>query len=799
VLSYGDYADESFVIDSAKMPPRGPGYIPILFEIGAGLDCLYGSIRYSGATVNRSPVGRALAVSYSKCDRIAKMIPIGKQGFHMTLDKAIDINKELKEAYQQDPETRRIIDIAKKLEGCARHASVHAAGIVITPTPLTDYMPLQKEPEGERIITQYDMYALDVNANSKAIGVVKLDLLGIRNLSILEEAISLVKKRHNIDIDIYNLPHPDKKTFKLLSDGYTFGVFQLGSSGMTRYLKELKPSTIFDIMAMIALYRPGPLQFIPEYIARKHNPKLIKYFDPAFEKILKRTYGILVYQDDLLTIAHDLAGYSWEEVDKFRKAVGKKIPEEMAKQKIKFIEGCMKTSGWSQGKAAEIWNWIEPFAAYGFNKAHSASYSAVSYQTAYMKANFPVEFMAAVMTAESGDEDKIYEAVEECKALGISVLPPSVSESFADFTVVDEKTIRFGFNAIKNLGSDVIERIMQARSKDVLDKLEQYSSSERSESRSSIFSSLQDFLLRCHVKNFNKKSWEALVKAGALDEFGERGQLLANTEEVLDFVREHFKAENSGQSSLFGKSLQIGNLKLRKVEPASKEEKLVWEKEHLGMYVSAHPLDSHRNVLSKIPTIKSLSTEDSTAKITLGGIVTRLKRTITKKSEPMAFFTLQDLTGTLEVLVFPKAMENALPFLEDDRLVQVTGRLSSSTRKDKRPGLTEDGAPKYDDEELKLIADEIKELPTDIAYAGALSEVQKKQQLIIHMQIMPAMQVLNKIKDVLQKHLGNAQVFLSIGIGAKSQLIKTQTLVNISEQLIAELKSLDEVSKVDVE
>jgi DNA polymerase-3 subunit alpha len=271
-------------------------------------------------------VGRALGVPYSKCDRIAKMIPIGKQGFDMTLDKALEMSPELKEVYGQDPETRTVLEIAKKIEGNARHASVHAAGLVITPTVLTDYMPLQKEPDGERIITQYDMYALDVNANSKAIGVVKLDLLGIRNLSILEAAVNLVKKRHNIDINIYKLPHPDKKTFELLGAGLTFGVFQLGSSGMTRYLRELKPSSIFDIMAMIALYRPGPMQFIDDYIKRKHNPQQIKYFDPAFEKILHRTYGILVYQDDLLTIAHDLAGYSWEEVDKFRKAVGKKNP-----------------------------------------------------------------------------------------------------------------------------------------------------------------------------------------------------------------------------------------------------------------------------------------------------------------------------------------------------------------------------------------------------------------------------------------------------------------------------------------
>ncbi|HTL39688.1 MAG TPA: DNA polymerase III subunit alpha, partial [Methylomirabilota bacterium] len=317
-------------------------------------------------------VGRALGIAYSKCDQIAKMIPLGKQGFHMTLEKALDMNPDLKLAYEKDPETHKILEIAKKLEGVARHASIHAAGIVITPTELTDYMALQHEPDGSRVITQFDMYALDVNANSKAIGVVKLDLLGIRNLSILEAAVKIAEKRHNTTIDIYNLPHPDQKTFKLLSAGHTFGVFQMGSSGITRYLMDLRPNTIFDIMAMIALYRPGPMQFIPDYIKRKHNPKLVKYQDPALEKILKRTYGVLVYQDDLLTIAHDLAGYTWEEVDKFRKAVGKKIPVEMAKQKEKFIKGCIETSGWSEKKASEIWEWIEPFAAYGFNKSHSA-------------------------------------------------------------------------------------------------------------------------------------------------------------------------------------------------------------------------------------------------------------------------------------------------------------------------------------------------------------------------------------------------------------------------------------------
>jgi DNA polymerase-3 subunit alpha len=720
-------------------------------------------------------VGRALAVPYSKCDQIAKMIPIGKQGFDMSLDIALDKTPELKEIYSHDPETRRILDIARKMEGCARHASMHAAGIVITPTVLTDYTPLQKEPDGERMITQYDMYALDVNANGKAIGVVKLDLLGIRNLSILEFAVKLVEQRHNIKIDIYNLPHPDPKTFKLLSEGYTFGVFQLGSSGITRYLRELKPSNIFDIMAMIALYRPGPMQFIPDYIARKHNSSLIKYLDPALEKILQRTYGVLVYQDDLLTIAHDLAGYTWEEVDKFRKAVGKKNPEEMAKQKIKFVDGCQKTSGWSHAKAEQIWTWIEPFAAYGFNKAHSASYSVVGYQTAYMKANYTVEFMAALMTAESGDEDKIYEAVEDCAHLGIKVLPPDVNESLGDFTVVDEHTIRFGLNAIKNLGSDVIQQVIGARCK-VSDEAQVSSSTLNLEP----YTSLEDFLTRAYTKSFNKRSWEALVKAGALDNFGERGQLLNNTEHVLEFIRENFKTNNSGQNSLFGNSVNMGKLKLRESTPATMEEKLIWEKEHLGMYVSAHPLDKYRNVLNAMRSFKSLSLDELGAQVVMGGIITRLKKTVTKKNDPMAFFTLEDLTGNVEVLVFPKTMEKVVQFLNDDTIVQVSGKLSDK------------------DEEFKLIADEIKILPSDDLYGMALTEMGKNKQIILHMNSLSNMAALNKIKEILEANKGNVQVYLSVGVGAGAKKIKTQSQIRISNELIEQLRQLDGIVMVDV-
>lgn len=706
-------------------------------------------------------VGRALGISYGKCDRIAKMIPLGKQGFQMTLDKALGMNPELSSIYNSDPETKKILDIAKRLEGCARHASIHAAGVVITPTALTDYTPLQTEPDGNRMITQYDMHALDVNVDAQALGVIKLDLLGIRNLTILERAVSLVKGRHNIDVDISKLPHPDAKTFKLLSDGLTFGVFQLGSSGMTRYLKELKPSTIFDVMAMIALYRPGPLQFIPEYIARKHNPSLIKYFDPALERILVRSYGILVYQDDLLTIAHDLAGYTWEEVDKFRKAVGKKIPAEMAKQKIKFIQGCQEASSWSFEKANQVWAWIEPFAAYGFNKAHSASYAVVSYQTAYMKANYPVEFMAAVMTSESGNEDKIYAAVEECKVLGIQILPPDVNESQGDFTVINDNTIRFGLNAIKNLGSDVVEKII-----------------EGNENGKNRFSTLEDFLIRCHTKNLNKKSWEALVKAGALDAYGERGQLLFNTESVLDFIRGHFKTAGLGQSSLFGKSLQVGKLVLKPSEPATEDEILGWEKEHLGLYVSSHPLDSYKIVLANFPKIGSLHELNTDQSVIIGGIISKLKRTLTKKNDPMAFFTLEDATGSVEVLVFPKIMPAAINLLNLESIVQVSGRVSDK------------------DGEVKIIANELQALPNDNLYEMALSEMEKNKEVVIHMTTSQNTEAMNKIKTIIEAYPGNAQVFVSFGNGPGAKKIKTRSQVRISKELVFELKKIPEINMI---
>jgi DNA polymerase-3 subunit alpha len=709
-------------------------------------------------------VGRALGVPYSKCDRIAKMIPIGKQGFNMTIDKALEISTELNEVYKKDAETHKIIDIAKRLEGCARHASVHAAGIVITPEALTEYVPLQREPDGERLITQYDMYSLDSNADSHAIGAIKIDLLGIRNLSILEEALKIIEARHGNKIDIYKLSHDDKKTYELLSHGLTFGVFQMGSSGMTRYIKELKPNNIFDIMAMIALYRPGPMQFIPEYIERAHNPRLISYLDPALEKILERSYGILVYQDDLLRIATDIAGYTLEEVDKFRKAVGKKIPEEMQKQKEKFVKGCVEHSKFSQAKAEEIWAWIEPFAAYGFNKSHAASYSTVSYQTAYLKANYPVEFMAAVMTAEAGDVTKIYEAVKECKKMGINVLPPDINESLGDFTVIDEHNIRFGLKAIKNLGSDVIKKIKEERK------------------ANGSFKNLKDFITRVHTKNFNKRSWEALVKCGAMDKFGERNQLILNTDHVLDFVREQAKSKEAGQESLFGSSLDSGELTLLPSEPATKDDKLAWEKELLGLYVSAHPLENYSKVLAQIIPIGSLREEMVDATVQIGGIVSKTKKLITKKQEPMIFLTLEDQSGSIEALVFPKTLAKINHLIEEERILQLTGKISDK------------------DGEYKLIVENAIELPNDLLFEMNVKDFEARSAVLINLPAKVSRETMEKLKVIIDRYPGTAEVQLLIEEGfGEPRKMPLKTRVAFSDDLIEELRMLREILRVRVE
>ncbi len=447
-------------------------------------------------------VGRVLGVSYKKCDRLAKLIPNAPQGRKTTFAWAMETSTELREVYEKDEESKKIIDISRKIEGNYRHASVHAAGIYITPTELSDYTPLQWDSEHKMIISQYDGHI------GELVGLVKLDILGIRNLAILGNSIELAQKRRGIKIDLLNLDLQDAKTYELLSKGRTMGLFQLSGATMTKYLVELEPTKVTDLMAMVALYRPGPMANIPEYIKRKKNPKLVKYYVPQMEKWMEESYGILVYQDDLLYTVIELAGYDWLEADNFRKGVGKKIPAVLEEQHTRFVEGCIEHSGLTREKAEELWNLIVPFAAYGFNKAHSCNYGMVAYWTAYMKANYPVEFMTALMTAEADKLEKVALAIKECKELGLQVKPPDINQSFYGFSIEDDQTIRYGFSSIKNLGDDVIKHIIEYRTKN------------------GNFENIESFLEGIkELPNFNKRNLEALIWSGALDQIGEKNLL----------------------------------------------------------------------------------------------------------------------------------------------------------------------------------------------------------------------------------------------------------------------------------
>lgn len=607
-------------------------------------------------------VARVLGYPYATGDRISKAIPPPKQGFPINVERALTMNPALKELYEKDSDSKKILDLAHQLEGSARHISVHAAGVVVAPSEMTDFAPIQKEPSGERVITQYEMHACE------EVGLIKFDILGIRNLSILGLAIKIVWEDYGKDINIHEIPLNDKKTFEMLSRGDTMGVFQFSGSGMTRYLKELKPTKVEDLMAMVALYRPGPMAVIPEYIARKNDPKLIKYLDPRMKKFLGPSYGLIVYQDDLLFCALDLAGYTWEEADKFRKAVGKKIPEEMAAQKDKFIKGTI-ANGQTEDFAEKLWKLFEPFQSYGFNKAHAASYGMVAYQTAYMKANYPVEYMCALLTCESGDKDKVTQAINECRRMGIKVLAPDINESDVGFRIVpqkdslEKKGIRFGLSAIKNVGKAAIEAILLAR-------------------KSGKFSSLADFLSRVDARKANKKVQESLVKVGALASFGSRAAILSSLDELRAKVK---PKSTSDQQGLFGDekmtfSADISRV-LSSVPEFSEEELQSLERQLLGFSLSAKPVVEILGELSDYIThkISEISLEMIQGDLVrVAGVVTEVRVVLTKAtSAEMAFVKIDDGTGTLNVVVFPKTYEKTRNVWVDYKPVLLSGRIDS--------------------------------------------------------------------------------------------------------------------------
>lgn len=601
---------------------------------------------------------RAMGFDYKLGDKISKLIPMTS-----SLSTALESEKELQKIYNENLDAKKIINMAITIEGSARHISVHAAGVVIAPDKLTNYTPIQPDTKTGKMITQYDMYAIE------DAGLIKFDFLGVTILSTIAGALKRIKKIHNIDIDIQKIPLNNKKTFKMLSTGFTKGCFQLSSEGMTKWLKELHPETIHDINAMVALYRPGAMSFIPEYIARKKNSLLIKYKDERMEKFLKDSLGLMIYQDDVMMIAIELAGYSWLEADKFRKAMGKKIPELMAEQEKKFKRGALE-KGMDKNILNKLWEEITVFAQYGFNKAHSASYGRVAYQTAYLKANYPAEYMSSLLTSESGDNVKIYSFVQECKKMKLPVLPPDVNLSFKDFGVIKANNqnkrdqIRFGLRTIKNLGGGIAENIVEERKK------------------KGIYKSLEDFLERnSEHKDLSKKSLEALSLSGALDSLENRDKILGNIQSLLNFIKE-CREQDSAQISLFGnteinhlKLLDIKNKKIKiktgqneEIEyilPMSNQERLLWEKELLGIYLSSHPLEQWKEKLIKpgknILSIKKMALIGNRLIL---GVVDELKIINTKKGEKMAFLKISDLTDSIEVAVFPKVFKEVFNILK---------------------------------------------------------------------------------------------------------------------------------------
>jgi DNA polymerase-3 subunit alpha len=611
-------------------------------------------------------VGRVLGYPYSFCDKIAKTIPFG-----FSLDQSLAQVEEFKDLYQSDQKVQKLVDLSKKLEGVARHASTHACGVVISPKPLTEYLPLQHPTQNDKsIVTQYEMHSIE------DLGLLKMDFLGLKNLTIIENTLRAVKRNKGVEIDINNIRKDDKKTYKLLQKGNTTSVFQLESSGMKRYLKQLKPTKFEDIVAMLALYRPGPIKFIPEYIERKHGRRKIKYLHPKLKPILESTYGVCIFQEQLMQIAQQLAGFSMAEADFLRKAVGKKIKSLLLEQKEKMIQG-MEKNGIDKSVAQKIWEWILPFARYGFNRAHSLAYGIIAYQTAYLKAHFPVEFMASVFASESQDVERIAFLIEECKRMGIEVLPPDINESFENFSVSGKNQIRFGLLAIKNVGHNVVEAIVKEREKN------------------GKFESISDFISRIDSKDLNKKSMEALIKAGVFDKLEERGKLLGNLERLLEFSRESQKAKANGQIGLFG-GAKINSIALAPAPKAKPKQKLDWEKELLGLYISGHPLNPLKKILGKktVPIKKiydHLSEESHQspislpnpfskrivpgARIRIGGVISGIKKIVTRNGKPMLFLKIEDLTEKIEVVVFPTVAEKNPYPLEENKTVFIKGHL----------------------------------------------------------------------------------------------------------------------------
>lgn len=696
-------------------------------------------------------VARVLQVPYVDADRLAKMIPQPIQGRHIPLEKSVHDDLELKSEYESNEISKKVLDQAIRLEGTIRSHGVHAAGVVIAPDEIVKFVPLEMAQKGV-VATQYSMGPIE------ELGLLKMDFLGLSNLTIIKNALRIIKRVHGKDIDISSLLLDDKKTFELFQQGDTTGVFQFESAGMKRYLRQLKPTVFDDLIAMNALYRPGPMQFIDDFIDRKHGHKKIEYLHPAMEPALKTTYGVIAYQEQVMQISKEMCGFSGGQADSLRKGIGKKIPEVLAKFKSEFIEGAIKTVGADRSLMERFWKTLEAFASYAFPKAHSACYALIAYQTAYLKANYPEAFMAALMTSDYGDIDRLAIEITECKHMNIEVLPPDINESFLEFAVVpDKKQIRFGLHAIKNVGTNAVEEIVRVRE------------------AVNGFDDLEDFLASVSTRVVNRKALESLAKSGAFDKFRDRSVIVQNLDVLLAYANKIQKDVASGQTDLFGNAIggAITKPKLalnEAVQSIPSSEQLAWERELLGIYLSQHPLAAYETILSEqTVALNTLKSEHEGKALSAGGAIASIREITTKNGQKMAFVKIADRDGEIELVLFPSVYQQTAGIWERDKVIIAKGKFTSQ---DKSGNQTS---------EFKMLVDDARELTHEQAAAyqatGKKPKTLKKssvkpktatktanpERVYIRLESSANQDSLIALKQTIDAHPGDTEVVLVIG------------------------------------
>jgi DNA polymerase-3 subunit alpha len=744
-------------------------------------------------------VARVLEVPYSEADRLSKMVPEPVQGRHQPLKKSIVDDADLKHEYETNPTSKQVLDYAMRLEGTIRSHGVHAAGVVIAPDDVVKYIPLELAQKGV-VATQFPMGPVE------DLGLLKMDFLGLSNLSIINNALRIIKKVYNNPIDIGRLPLDDKETYDLFQRGDTTGVFQLESAGMKRYLRELKPSSFEDIIAMVALYRPGPMQFIDSFIKRKHGQEPITYLHQGMENSLKNTYGILVYQEQFMQISKEWCGFTGGQADTLRKAVGKKKIDMMQKVKPEFVEGAVKVGGATKEIAEKFWDQLEEFANYCFNKSHAACYAMIAYWTAYLKAHYPDAFMAALMTSDAGNTDRLAIEIAECKYMGLQVLAPSINQSYVEFAVAPhESKIRFALPAVKGVGMAVAELVIDERDKN------------------GKFKTVEDFAKRVPSAKFNKRAWESLIKTGAFDEFGDRSDLLFNLDKVQAFGSKIQKEQLSGQTDLFsmmGEDSPAMEQPGVEITPApakhTDKERLMWERELMGLYISSHPLDSYEGYFAEQTlSFDQVTPEIDGQSVTVGGIIAAVRTIITKSGSKMAFVRLENKTSDLEVIVFPSVFEQVGDSLVQDAVIRVDGKVNAHDQNgntteakvtaDSITVLTDDELDRYEKTGVamqapagrkapkkrppKNIAMQVSKSPTA---APVAMEPIKLNKLYVHIKDPNDEAALRELKKHCSAHPGVEDMVLVLGDGSDKKAMRMPFRVETSELTSVLVKTFGE-------